>query len=229
MKEKLIIIGIGTTAYNIFKVVQKYEIHDVIGFAVDEAYRKTDTFCGLPVYGIDQIPALFDLNTIKVFVAVQWNKLNKDRRDIYNKLKDRNFQFTNIIAPSAIIHAGCRIGDNCWIADNVVLEVDSVIANNTFVKVGAVITHFVRIESHCFISASSVIAANAIVGEQSFIGVNATILNGVRIGKKCIVGASSVVKQDIPDYTVIKPKIEHDIIQYREDEIEMKLLAFYRK
>ncbi len=230
MKKKLIIIGTGSTGRNIFNIVEKYKSFKIIGFAVDERYiNNSNSFCGKPVYSIEYIQKHYNKNKILLFVAIQWNQLNKDRRNLYEQLKTVGFNFATIIAPSAIIHNECVVGDNCWIADNVVIEANSKIGNNTFVKVGALIAHYVTIEEHCFIGACSVIGGKSKIGKQTFVGISATIYDDVNIGEKCLVGANSVVKRDLPSYSSIRTTDVSQIYQYNDNTIEEKLLANYRK
>src|SRR5690554_5265501 len=120
--DKLIIIGINTTASNIYQVIKKYNSHNVIGFAVNAKYRTQNKFHDLPVFELETLKSKINPIETKLFIAVQWNKLNSDRKKLYKTLKQEGFKFANIVAPSAIIHNESSIGENCWIADLVVIE-----------------------------------------------------------------------------------------------------------
>lgn len=163
---------------------------------------------------------------VGLFIPVQWNYLNRQRRDLYTRLKNEGYRFVNVIAPNAIIHSGGTIGDNCWISDGTVIESFVTIGNNVFVKSKAWIGHYTTVEDHSFIGAASMIAGKVVVGEQSFIGINAMVFDGVRIGRKCLVGACTVVKRSLPDYSRIKTATGNsEIKQYDESSIEEKLVA----
>lgn len=218
---KLIIIGTSTTALTVYTFVTKYKLYEVIGFAVNKKYINESKFCGLPVYAVEDLNPNSDYN---VFVALQWNKLNADRRVVYENLKSKNFNFVNIISPNAIVNGKIE-GDNCWIADMAIVDFGSKIANNVFVKVGAYIGPNVIVKEHCFIGARSVIGGASMIGIQSFIGLNATVFDAVEIGEKCIVGACSIVKRNLPNYTKITSTIDNaKITTYDELEIEEKLM-----
>lgn len=218
---KLIIIGTSTTAQTIYSFITKYKLYEVIGFAVDRKYIKESNFCGLPVYALEELNPKSDYN---IFVALQWNRLNADRRFVYERLKSQNFKFVNIISPNAIVN-GKLEGDNCWIADLAVIDFGSKIASNVFVKVGAYIGPNVIVNEHCFIGAKSMIGGASIIGTQTFLGLNATIFDTVEIGEKCIVGACSIVKRNLPNYTKITSDIDNFKVKtYNEVEIENKLM-----
>lgn len=80
------------------------------------------------------------------------------------------------------------------------------------------------IGSHAFIGAGATVAGNCRIGEQSFIGINCVVFDATTVGKKCICGACSNVKRNLPDCSSIKSTSELNIKQYREDEVESKLM-----
>lgn len=223
--EKLIIFGTSTTARSIYKFITDYHLFEILGFAVDEKYRIIDSYCDLPVYNFENLPSSFDKERDFLFIAMEWDRLNAVRRDVYNRIKGMGYKLANIISPNAIIH-GSIYGDNCWICDNVVIESDVEIYENVMIKTGAIIAHLSKVEKHCFVGARSFIAGGVHVGEQTYIGVGALIFNSVNIGKKCLVGAVVYVKRHLPDFSLIKtPNDEFIINSYSEQEIENKLIA----
>lgn len=159
-----------------------------------------------------------------LFVAIQWNRLNSDRRKVYEGLKQDGYHFANIISPTAIVH-GQLLGDNCWIGDNAVIDFGTTIGTDCFIKYQAYVADNSSVGDHCFIGASSLIAGGCKIGEQSFVGVHSTVFDCTTVGKKCIVGACAAVKRNMPDFS--KSSIPSDSVrftQYTEDEVENKLM-----
>lgn len=225
MKKKLAIFGASTTARAIYKFVKDYDLYDIIGFVQDKEYKTEETYCGLPIYDFEALASVFNKETDYMFVAVEWNRLNADRRRYYNRLKKEGYRLANIVSPTAAIH-GTLKGDNCWICDYVVVENDAEIGNDVLVKAKSTLQHNVIVENHCFIAAHTLVAGNSSVGEQSYLGVASVVFNGVNIGKKCIIGGSVTVKRHVPDYTIVKTPNDFFVTKtYTEDEIENKLLA----
>lgn len=223
--ENLIIIGTSTTAKTIFQFVQRYLLYNVLGFAVNENYRTIESFCGLPVYAIENLEKVIDKNKDKLFVAILWNHLNADRKNVYVSLKEKGFLFANLLSPKASIN-GKIIGDNCWVGDFVTIDFDTVIHSNVQIKTGAHVGHESIIHNHCFIGARSVIGGKVIIGSQSFVGLAATIFEQVQVGEKCIVGAATALKRNLNDFSVHKTANDNYITkQYSSDEIEEKLVA----
>ena len=225
MKQKLLIVGISTTARSIYSYVIDYKLFDLLGFVVDKEYKTIDSYCDKPVFTFDNLPSDFDKEEDYLFIAMEWDKLNATRKNMYLRLKSEGYKLANIISPYAIIH-GNILGDNCWITDGVIIENDVNIYENVMIKSRATIAHLSTVEPHCFVGANSFLAGKVHLGEQTYVGISASIFNSVNIGKKCLIGACTYVKRHLPDCSVIKTKNDEFIIkQYGEDEIENKLLA----
>lgn len=222
--NKIVIIGTSVAASNICKFIEKYKLYDVIGFAVNQEYRTVNTYLDKPVYNVEELSLVIDKSRDYVFVAMQWNRLNADRRKVYENLKAGGYRFANLVSPLASIN-GKLTGDNCWITDFVCIDTDAVIGNNVFVKVGALVGDHAQVSDHCFIGAKSTIGGGVQIGEQSFIGLGAIVFDDTKVGKKCIVGAATALKRNLPEFCVYKTASDNFVVkEYAEDEIEQKLL-----
>lgn len=223
--NNIAIIGASTNARVIYNFISDYKLFNVKCFAVDEEFRKTDSFCGLPVFTIQDLSKILKKEDC-VFIGVQWNRLNKDRRILYERVKAMGFKFCNVIAPNAVIHGKVVLGDNIWIADNVIIETNCTIGSNTFIKSAALIGESSKIMNHCFIGAKSLIAGSCLINEQTFIGLGATVFDEVKVGKKCLVGARTIIKRDLNDFSVVISNTDNQIFkQFDSDSIETKLIA----
>lgn len=224
MKDKLIIIGLSSTAMHVFDFVTGYNLFDIQGFAVDANYIKEDKFCGLPVYDLEKLEDHFDMKQVKVFVALLWNRLNSDRKLLYERMKRKGYCFANIISPHAVIR-GKLVGDNCWIHDYVVIQSKAEIGSDCMLMAFALVGDYTKMEDHCFMGTKSTIGGKSSIGEQTFIGINCTVFDETSVGKKCILGACTAVKRNVDDFTVIKTASDNNtVIQMKENTIEEKLL-----
>ena len=222
--KKLIIVGLSKTASHVLEFVQMYNLFEVVGFAVNEKYRTDSTFCNLPVYSLENLEEEYGSKNFYLFVALLWNHLNRDRKDLYNYCKGRGYKMANLISPHASIRGEIE-GDNCWVHDFVVIQNNAHIKSNVAIMAFTLIGANTIVESHCFFGARSLLAGGCTVGEQSFIGLNATVFDDTNIGKKCIIGACTAVKRNMPDFSrYVTPSDNIIIKQYSEEEIESKLV-----
>lgn len=222
--EKLIIVGLSKTALHVFEFVRMYHLFEVVGFAVNERYKKEDTFRGLPVFALEHLEEECGESDFHVFVALLWNRLNRDRKNLYEYCKSRGFRMANIISPTAIVR-GTIAGDNCWIHDYVVIQNGARLESDIAVMAFALIGAGTHVASHCFFGARSLLGGGSTVGEQSFIGINATVFDDTHVGSRCIIGACTPVKRHVPDCSRYSTGSEQITIKtYAEDEVENKLV-----
>jgi acetyltransferase-like isoleucine patch superfamily enzyme len=116
-----------------------------------------------------------------------------------------------------VVFAGAKIGVNCNICAQVLVENDVVIGDNVTVKSGVQLWDGVRIEDNVFIGPNVTFSNDlfprskvrpkklkqSVVKAGASIGANATILAGVTIGEKAMVGAGAVVTKDVPAGVVV--------------------------
>jgi acetyltransferase-like isoleucine patch superfamily enzyme len=111
-----------------------------------------------------------------------------------------------------VVFAGAKIGANCNICAQVLIESDVVVGDNVTVKSGVQLWDGVRIEDNVFIGpnvtfTNDLFPRSKVYPErflQTFvktgasIGANATILPGLTVGENAMVGAGAVVTKDVP-------------------------------
>ena len=230
--KNIVIIGISDTAGRVIQFIERYNLFNILGCSVSKEYlpKHNEILLGggkRKVCALEQLHEYIDIDNDLVFVAIFWNRLNADRRYLYEKVKAMGFRFANVISPNCSLRSR-SIGENCWICDYVIAEEESVIGNNCSIQDGAFIGDWAHLEDHVFMAARSSVYGSTLIGEQSFVGINANVFDEVHIGKKCMIGACTIVKRNVPDFTVVKTINDGNVIkQYPEEVIESKWLAHH--
>lgn len=120
--------------------------------------------------------------------------------------KDTNIWQFCVIFPEA------KIGDNCNICANVLVENDVIVGNNVTVKSGVQLWDGVTVEDDVFIGPNVTFTNDlfphskihpkeylkTIIKKGASIGANSTIVCGHTIGENAMIGAGSVVTHDVP-------------------------------
>lgn len=115
-----------------------------------------------------------------------------------------------------VVFPEARIGSNCNICANVLIENDVVIGNNVTVKSGVQIWDGATIEDNVFIGPNVTFTNDlsprskihskeyekTIIKKGASIGANSTIVAGITIGEYALIGAGSVVTKDIRSNTL---------------------------
>jgi sugar O-acyltransferase (sialic acid O-acetyltransferase NeuD family) len=130
--------------------------------------------------------------------------LTEHRKNVVEKLKDKNFPFNSIIHPTVQLRPSIKIGKGCILCAGVRLTVDISIGNFAIINLNATIGHDVKLGDFVSIMPSANLSGNVTVEDGAFIGSGATILQGLTIGKRATVGAGAVVTRDVaPGVTVV--------------------------
>ncbi|MCK7551556.1 acyltransferase [Marinobacter goseongensis] len=116
-----------------------------------------------------------------------------------------------------VILTGAKIGQDCNICAQTLIEGDVVIGDRVTVKSGVQLWDGTRVEDDVFIGPNATFTNDPYPRSKQYleefsgiricknasIGANATILPGITIGKEAMVGAGAVVTEDVPPKAVV--------------------------
>lgn len=168
----LIIVGAGKTAELAYEYLKR---HYYIKCFADDLFEGTKF--GKEVISIDSIPL-----ASKVFVAIGVSKLNTTRQKIYEILLTRGMEFVSYIDSRATVRSTAKIGKNCFVMEENVIQDYVTIGDNNILWSGNHIGHHTNIGDHNFISSHVVISGNCKIGNNNFFGVNSCIGDEVSVG-----------------------------------------------
>ena len=130
--------------------------------------------------------------------------------------KSENIGENTKIWQFCVVFKNARIGSNCNICANVLVEDDVIIGDNVTVKSGVQLWNGARIEDDVFIGPNVTFTnehfsrskqypdhfEQTIIKKGASLGANCTIIAGNTVGESSLIGAGCVVTKDIPPYTV---------------------------
>jgi sugar O-acyltransferase (sialic acid O-acetyltransferase NeuD family) len=217
---KLVIFGagdIGRLAHYYFTTDSP---HEVAGFVVDRAYRKEDTFLGLPLSDAEDVVARYPPAEYAMFVALSYAKMNALRAEKYAAMKAAGYRLESYISSRCSYLAQTPPGDNCFILEDNTVQPFVTIGNNVTLWSGNHIGHDSVIEDHCFISSHVVVSGYVRVGARSFIGVNATLRNSITLGEQSLIGAGAIIMKNTAPKSVYMPE-RAKLFPKKSDEIDL--------
>jgi acetyltransferase-like isoleucine patch superfamily enzyme len=123
-----------------------------------------------------------------------------------------NIPQTTNIWQFCVIFPKAKIGENCNICSNVLIENEVFIGNNVTVKSGVQLWDGITVEDNVFIGPNATFTNDlfprsknsdwkllkTIIKKGASIGANSTILCGITIGENAMIGAGSVVTHNVP-------------------------------
>ena len=131
-------------------------------------------------------------------------------------VKSTNIGENTNIWQFCVVFPQAKIGFNCNICAQVLIENEVEIGNNVTIKSGVQVWDGITIEDDVFIGPNATFTndlfprsknpdwklAKTVIKRGASIGANATILAGVTIGENAMIGAGSVVTKDVPAHSV---------------------------
>ena len=205
----IVIFGTGQIAELAHFYFQHDSQHVVKAFVVDGAFKKEDSFQGLPVVAFEDAATSFPPAGHGAFVALSYSKLNSIRTAKVAAMKDKGYQLASYISSRASIFPTTRPGPNAFILEDNTIQPFVKIGENVTLWSGNHIGHHSVIEDNVFIASQVVISGNCHIKKSCFLGVNATLRDGVTIGERSVVGMGACVLGDCEDETVFPaPKTE---------------------
>jgi sugar O-acyltransferase (sialic acid O-acetyltransferase NeuD family) len=170
--------------------------YEVMAFTVDKEYITGKEYSGLPIVPFEEIELLYPPDHFKMFIALGYTSLNKLRAKKYSEAKNKGYELVSYINSSVIRWENLKIGDNCLIFENQILQPYVTIGNDTIIWGGGAISHDSIIGDHCFIASNVVVLGNVRVEPYCFLGANATIKEGITVARACVIGMGASVTRN---------------------------------
>jgi sugar O-acyltransferase (sialic acid O-acetyltransferase NeuD family) len=200
----VVVFGLGDFA----RLANYYFRHDsphrVVAHTVTSAALTSREFMGLPVVPFEELSDHYSPDTVDLFIAVGYSRVNRNRREIFTSARGRGYRMVTYVCSKATTWPDLHVGEGSFVFENNVIQPYVEIGENTVLWSGNHIGHDSRIGSHVFLASHVVVSGNCRIGDGTFIGVNATLRDGISVGAECVVGAGTLVLGDVPDHAVLK-------------------------
>ncbi len=200
--KKIIIFGTGGFARIIYLYLKREPSFDIIAFTANEWAIKEKKLFELPVIPFEKIETVYPPSEFQMFIAVGYSDMNKKRAKIFAEAKTKGYELVSYVHPTTIVGDEFKMGENCFIFENNVIQPFVQLGNDVIIWTGNVISHHTIIRDHCFIVSHVAIAGNVTIEPYCFLGINSSIRNGIKIGRECVIGAGSVILEDTKEKEV---------------------------
>lgn len=194
--KQLVIIGDGETGMLAYEYFTNDSEYQVVSFCVEREFLTKDKLYELPVIALEDLEDLYPTQKYEVFVAVSSGALNRNRKALYEKVKQIGYTCASYISSRAFVWNNAEIGENCFVLEHNTVQPFVKVGNNVTLWSGNHIGHRSIIENHCFISSHCVISGFCKIGTGSFLGVNCTVENNVSIASDNFIGAGALIQKD---------------------------------
>ncbi len=165
------------------------------GFAQNvDASRKGDSIEGLPIYTMDELPALAGTHQA---LCILGDPIAK--RHFVESVESMGFQFATLIHPMARHSRRCTIGEGGYVGIHAMTFRNAKMGRHVTVLGQAIVGDECVVEDFATIATDTKLSGGVVIGEGAFVGVGSIITERLRIGKGAVIGAGSVVIRHVPD------------------------------
>jgi sugar O-acyltransferase (sialic acid O-acetyltransferase NeuD family) len=192
--KKLIIFGntiVAELAKFYFTRDAEYE---VVAFTVDRSYINNEELNGLPIIPFEELEEKYDNKNHEIFLAIGPNKMNNVREKKFFDVKAKGYKFASYISKYAIVNS--KLGENCLVADGVIINPFSKIGSNNFFWEQSLISSYTKIKDNCYFAPKVTISSYCLVEDNSVFGIASVIKAKVKISKKTLIGANSYISKN---------------------------------
>ena len=194
MMKKLVIFGNTVVAELAHYYFTRDGDYEVIAFTVDRSYVNNEQFNGIPLMAFEDLEEKYDKNSFELFLAIGPNKMNSIRERKFIEAKSKGYSFASYISKNAIVHS--ELGENCLVADGVIINPFSTIGSNNFFWEQALICNYAEIKDHCYFSPKITVSSYCMIENNAVIGTNSVVKARVKVAHKSLVGASSYISKN---------------------------------
>lgn len=192
--KPILIIGTGGAARLAHDEIIKKKI-SIFGFVEFKEFYKKKTFLKKPVIRFEEItPDLIE--KFNFFYLKSYDDLNNLRCKNFLIFKKKKFKFISYISDEVNLDYNISVGENTFILGGQTICSEVKIGNNVVIWSHNHIGDRTVVEDHVWISSCVSIGGDAVIGNKSFLGLNSTICNSVKIGKENFIGANALITKN---------------------------------
>lgn len=194
---KVVLLGAGGHAKMLVSILQRQGIH--IAAVCAPQRPESALFSSIPYLASDDDVLQFPVDQFMLINGIGALPGQTLRRSLYEHFSALGYQFSSVIADSAIIDNSAQLGAGVQIMPGAIVNADTQLAPNVLVNSGAIIEHDCVVQTHSVISPGAILCGGVECGENSYIGAGATVIQGLSVGVNALVGAGSTLVCNLLD------------------------------
>lgn len=202
MRKKIFIIGAGGHAKTCIDVIESNNKFR-IPYLVDKKISKKKIFNYKIIKESDFIKKK-SKEKKNILIGIGQIKNSSLRKNKFLQYKKFGYNFPNIVSKFSYVSKNSLLREGTLVCHGVVINAGAKIGLNCIINNQSLLEHDVTVGDHCHISTGALINGGAKIGSNTFIGSGTIIKENIKIGKNCIVGAGLTIKKDLKPFSLIK-------------------------
>lgn len=192
---KLAIVGAGDLGLQLAHYARQTGF-SISGFFDDTAIAQSAVGGSLVLGPLSEIESAFHSGVFEqILIGIGYKHLHF-RQSLYTRLS-ATIPFATLIHPSSTIDPTCSIGSGAVIYPGCVLDMNTVIEDNVLLNLDCVVAHDSRVGAGSFLSPSVKVAGFVTIAPMTLLGIGTIVIDNLKIGSDVRTAAGAVVVNDI--------------------------------
>jgi sugar O-acyltransferase (sialic acid O-acetyltransferase NeuD family) len=201
--KPLLLIGGGGHCRSCIDLIEAQGLYTVAGI-VDLKETDAAARLGYPWLGSDDdLPDLLKKYP-SALVTVGQVKSPDIRIALFEKLQALGADFPVIISPRAHVSRHALVLPGTIVMHGAIINACAKVGANCIINSQALVEHDTVVAAHCHISTGAKLNGEVHIDSGSFIGSGAVVHHGVHIGSRCVVGAGAIVMKNLTESSVFR-------------------------
>lgn len=188
----MVLYGTGVLARYVTKVIEKYDLFNIVSYTADAEYISGHMFLGKPLIPFHEVDNLYPPEEFSMLVLIGYKNM-RDRERMFLKARNMGYFLPNCIAGGVNFFDDLQIGENNIIFSGTYIGADARLGSNNIIRPNVYVGHDVTVGDHCYISPGCNIGGGCTLEDMCFLGLGSNITNGLRVSRENLIGAGSLV------------------------------------
>ena len=203
--KPLLLIGGGGHCHSCIDVIESGQRYRIEGIVLPTIGDHVDVM-GYQVIGVDQdLPALL-AHTPNAIVTVGQIKSAAIRVKLFDLLRSYGAYLPIIQSPLSYCSKHAGIGEGTILMHGSIGNAGAKVGANCIINTQSLIEHDFEIADNCHISTGAKVNGGVRIGKGAFIGSGVILKEGVTIGAAAVIGAGQLILSDVSDGMTIRAK-----------------------
>jgi sugar O-acyltransferase (sialic acid O-acetyltransferase NeuD family) len=203
--QPILLVGAGGHARACIDVVEQEGRFRIGGLIGSDAEVGLDVL-GYPVLGTDRELQKLAQQVGRAIVAVGQIKSAATRIRLFEALEASACDLPVIVSPRAYLSRHASVGAGSIVMHGAIVNAGVRIGRNCIINSQSLVEHDTTIQDHCHVATAAAINSGVQIGRGTFVGSQSSVRQGTIIGQECVIGMGQRVLADCPPGSQVPPR-----------------------
>ena len=197
-RTQILLVGAGGHAAACIDVIEQHGRYKIAGLIGTQA-ETGGSVLGYPIVATDAELESLRSRYEAAFIAIGHIKSAELRVRVFDRLQALGYTLPTIVSPRAWVSPHAAVGEGTIVMHGAIVNARARVGRNCILNSQSLVEHDSRIADHCHVATAAVVNGDVTIDAGTFVGSRSSIRQGTRIGARCVIGMGQVVLTDCPD------------------------------